>query len=44
MLMGSDPGRRDAGGGQRVQTLILLTVIAGLILAMVIVVAAQRFA
>jgi hypothetical protein len=43
MLMGPDPHRPSDERGQR-QTLILLLVVAGLVLAMVIVVASQRFA
>jgi hypothetical protein len=42
--MGSNPRRPDESHRQRSWTVVLLTIIAGLILAMVIVVAVQRFA
>jgi hypothetical protein len=41
--MGSNPRRPDESQRQRVRTVILLTVIAGLLLAIGIVVAIQRF-
>jgi hypothetical protein len=45
MALDFDPGKRDRDEErQRVQTIFLLTVIAGLLLAMVILVAVQRFA
>ena len=44
MLMGSNPRRPDESLRQRSRTLVLLTVIAGLVLALVILVAVQHFA